>query len=247
MTERGQELSRGAGTALWRQIAEALKVRIAAGEHEPGERLPTEHQMAEGFGVNRHTVRRAVAALAEEGLVRIEQGRGTFVQESLIDYQVRRRTRFTDNLVRLNKEPSGRLLGVEQLTAEHAVAKALEIRRGSPVVMLERLGEADGRPLSLSSHYFAKGRFPGLLDAIAASGGSVTGALKLCGVADFTRKITRVTARMARSQETRLLQQAANKPVLVTEGINVDATGRPVEYSVARWAPDRVKIVFEGG
>ena len=240
------DLARGGGTALWRQIAETLKRGIASGEHPAGQQLPTEHQMAEAFGVNRHTVRRAVSALAEEGLVRIEQGRGTFVQESVIDYAVGRRTRFSENLVRMNKEPAGRILRVEEISADAEVAKALEIRRGSAVVMVERLGEADGRPLSISSHYFAKARFPNLA-AMVEEAGSVTAALRQSGISDYTRRVTRVTARTAQASESRLLQQPPNKPVLVTEGINVDAAGRPVEYSVARWAPDRVKIVFEGG
>ena len=66
------DLARGDGTALWRQIALRLETNIVAGHQRPGERLPTEHQMAEEFGVNRHTVRRAIASLEEAGLVRIE-------------------------------------------------------------------------------------------------------------------------------------------------------------------------------
>ncbi len=105
MTEQGQDkdLARGKGMALWRQIAERLESDIVAGRHRPGERLPTEHRMAETFAVNRHTVRRAVASLEEAGLVRIEQGRGTFVQESVVDYRVKQRTRFSENLLNASR------------------------------------------------------------------------------------------------------------------------------------------------
>ncbi|HYG90641.1 MAG TPA: phosphonate metabolism transcriptional regulator PhnF [Azospirillum sp.] len=241
-----QDLARGTGTALWSQIAERLKRDIMSGNREPGERLPTELRMAEEFGVNRHTVRRAVAALAEQGLVRIEQGRGTFVQESVIDYRVKKRTRFSENMLGHRKEPSGRFLAIREEPAEEAVAKALELRKGTMVVVVERLGEADGRPISIASHYFPKARFPSLPDVMRDCG-SISLAMERLGVGDYTRKVTKVTARVARAADARLLQQSPNKPILMTEGINVDGSGRPVEYSVARWASDRVQMVFEPG
>lgn len=239
-------LARGQGTALWRQIAERLEAAILAGRHQPGAQLPTEHQMAEEFGVNRHTVRRAVAALEEAGLVRIEQGRGTFVQESVIDYRVKQRTRFSENVTNSRQEPSGRILSVREEVAEDAVARALELRKGSAVWVVERVGEANGRPLSVASHYFPKARFPSLGEVLAELG-AITPTMERLGVGDYTRKITKVTARVARAADARLLQQPPNKPILMTEGINVDRTGRPVEYSVGRWASDRVQIVFEPG
>ena len=244
MTDPG--LARGKGTALWRQIAERLEKDIVAGRPRPGERLPTEQQLAEEFGVNRHTLRRAVAALEEAGLVRIEQGRGTFVQESVVDYRVRRRTRFSENVVNARQEPSGRLLQTREEPAEDAVARALQLRKGSPVWVIERIGEANGRPINVTSHYFAKGRFP-TLPATFAEAGTITATLERLGVADYTRKITRVTARTARAADARLLQQPPNKPILMTEAINVDSAGRPIEYSVGRWASDRVQMVFEPG
>ncbi|QBC42426.1 hypothetical protein C1H71_01845 [Iodobacter fluviatilis] len=62
------------------------------------DRLPNETDLATRFAVNRHTIRRALQAIEAQGLVRIEQGRGTFVQEELIDYQLGRRTRFSHSL-----------------------------------------------------------------------------------------------------------------------------------------------------
>lgn len=238
------DLARGEGMALWRQIALRLEKDIVDGRCQPGLRLPTEQQLAVEFGVNRHTVRRAVASLEAAGLVRIEQGRGTFVQESVVDYRVKQRTRFSENILNARQEPSGQILAIREEAAEGAVAKALELRKGSPVWVIERVGEANGRPISVSSHYFAKARFPGLPE-IFVEAGTISATLERLGVGDYTRKITCVTARTARAADARLLQQASNKPILLTEGINVDAAGRPVEYSVGRWASDRVQIVFE--
>ena len=239
-------LDRGGGTTLWLQIAAQLEKQILGGQWKPGERLPTEHDLADEFSVNRHTARRAVAALSERGLVRVEQGRGTFVQESVIDYRIGRRTRFSENLSSQNRHPSGSLLRAVSIPAEEPVARALGLRKGSPVIVIECLGEADGRPINVSSHYFSKARFPDLATYFRETG-SITKALAKSGVADYARKSTKVTARPARASDARLLGQPTSRPILMTEAINIDATGQPIEYSVARWASDRVQMVFEPG
>src|SRR5580704_3210773 len=99
-----ETIERGAGVALWRQIEERLQAEIAGGAVMPGARLPTEHDLAARFQVNRHTVRRALAGLVQRGLVRVEQGRGAFVQEDVIDYALGKRTRFTENILRHRRE-----------------------------------------------------------------------------------------------------------------------------------------------
>ena len=68
------------GVALWRQVADGIERGIADGRFAAGEKLPGEVEIAETYRVNRHTVRRALAALAERGLVRAERGSGTYVE-----------------------------------------------------------------------------------------------------------------------------------------------------------------------
>ena len=68
------------GVALWRQVADGIERGIADGSFAAGEKLPGETEIAETYRVNRHTVRRALATLAERGLVRAERGSGTYVE-----------------------------------------------------------------------------------------------------------------------------------------------------------------------
>ncbi|MEY4844245.1 MAG: hypothetical protein RL312_526, partial [Pseudomonadota bacterium] len=100
-------LARGAGVALWRQIALALEADIAGGKRQPGERLPTEAVLTERFAVNRHTVRRALEELEARGIIRVEQGRGAFVAEDVLDYPLGPRTRFSETIRRQNREAQG--------------------------------------------------------------------------------------------------------------------------------------------
>src|SRR3954470_7462517 len=121
-------LARGQGVALWRQIAGSLETEIAGGGLSPGARLPTEAELTARYGVNRHTVRRAMEELENRGLVRIEQGRGSFVAEDVLDYPVGPRTRFSETIRRQNREPQGRILRIEEMPAESNVAELLKLR-----------------------------------------------------------------------------------------------------------------------
>jgi len=232
------------GVALWRRIVEAVEVQIAAGTLPPGARLPTEAQMATQFAVNRHTVRRALEELSRNGLVRVEQGRGSFVAEDVLDYTVGPRTRFSEWIRRHNKDPSGRTLDLRELPADAAIAAGLGVRPGGKVVRLERLGLADGRPVSLGLHHFPAARFPRLLAALR-DGAGISEALAQAGVADYRRQATRISARMPTEQEAALLAMPRNRPLLVTENVNVDSAGAVVEFGLSRYPTPRVQIVFE--
>jgi GntR family phosphonate transport system transcriptional regulator len=237
---------RGTGVALWRQIAGEIEAAIADGTLAPGSRLPTEAELAGRYGVNRHTVRRAMEELARDGQVRVEQGRGSFVAEDVLDYAVSARTRFSEWIRRHDREPSGRVVSLATMPAPRAIAEALGIPSGEAMVRLERLGMADGRPVSLGQHHFAVARFPGIESALAAHG-TISAALASLGVADYFRRVTRVSARLPRPEEAALLETSRSRPLLVTENINVDAEGRVVEFGLARYPTPRVQIVFEPG
>lgn len=74
------------GLSIWKQIEKQLLADISGGVFAPGDKMPTEMELVRRFGVNRHTVRRAMAALVDSNVVRVEQGRGAFVQEQILDY-----------------------------------------------------------------------------------------------------------------------------------------------------------------
>lgn len=229
---------------LWRQIRDRLRAEILDGTHAPGERLPTEQALARVFGVNRHTVRRAVASLVELGLVRAEQGRGTFVMENVLYYPIGKRTRFTETVERQNRSRGRRILSAEVAKADAKVASSLGMLRGRAVIRLRSVAEVDGRPVSLSEDYFKRSRFPDI-DRHALDTLSITESLRLCGVDDYFRKVTRVTTRLPKKEEADALCQPLTRPILVTENLDVDGEDHPVSFGLTVWAGDRVQLVFE--
>lgn len=237
-------MERGGGIALWRQIHEQLRKDILGGAIKPGGMLPPEHALAERFAVNRHTVRRAIAHLAEQGLVETRQGSGTYVPEAVMDYAVKKRTRFSEAVSAQSRVPTLRVIASSTKAATDSAAKALGLRRGARLICIRTLGEADGTALSLADHYFAAGRFPNLAQTVERTG-SISLALKEFGIEDFSRTSTRVTARLPVRADAELLQQPPQRPVLLCESVNATPDGKPLEYGRTQFAGDRLQLVFE--
>lgn len=237
-------IDRESGMAVWRQIEETLADEIRSRRWEEGQRLPTEAELSGRFGVNRHTLRRAISALVDRGLVRVEQGRGAFVRENVLEYLVGRRTRFTENVRRANRSPGGRSLSLKRMRASREVSEPLNVAPGTAVIRLETVGEVDGRPLSYGVHWFPGRIFPEFAEAYEPSH-SITRVMEHHGMADYARAVTKVTARMPDATDAEILSQPRTRPILFVESVNIDSGGRPIQLSHVRYAADRFQMVFE--
>ena len=243
----GTEAPAGAKkTPLWRSIAQALTTDIAEGRYAPGDKLPTEAELSARFGVNRHTVRRALGEMAAQGLTHARRGAGVFVTQAPTDYPIGRRVRFHQNLRAAGRLPSREILSGETRAAAPREAEALHLPPGAPVHVSEGRSLADGQPMALFRSVFPAERFPELLSLLAESG-SVSAALAHYGVGDFIRASTRLTAKQATATQALHLRLREGDPILRTVGINVDSDGRPVEYGHTWFAGERVTLVLDAG
>lgn len=231
-------------TALWTSIALSLTADIAEGRFQTGDQLPTEAQLAAKFGVNRHTVRRALASLAEQGLVHARRGAGVFVTAQPTDYPIGRRVRFHQNVAAGGQTPGKQVLSALTRSADAREAEALDLAEGDPVHVYDGLSLVDGQPVAIFTSVFPAARLPGLIEALEHTA-SVTEALRHCGVPDYIRKSTRITAKLANLVQSQHLLIPEGAPVIRTSGINVDPDGRPVEYGRTWFAGDRVTLTLE--
>ncbi len=237
---------RRSGVAVWKQIADTLSTEIRDRAFTATGRLPSENELSTRFGVNRHTLRQAVAALQLDGLVRIEPGRGTFVQHELLDYVLSRRTRFSENLQRQGLLPSKQLLTAREIPAPERAAHELGLDKGASVLMVEMLDEANEQPIALAKAYYPAVRFAGLLDMLG-SGSCTTDILRHFGVEDYVRAESRVTTQMPSDETARLLRQPVTRPVLCVECLDVDMAGRAIKYGETVFCGDRVQLVVGAG
>ncbi len=226
---------------IWATIAGTLKAELSGGHYRPGDKLPTEAELALRFGVNRHTVRHALAALSEAGLVHSRRGAGVFVTARPTDYRLGQRVRFHQNVLAAGQVPSRRITRCETRPGDAGEARALRLRPGDPVLVVEGISLADGQPLAAFRSLFGATRFPDLAEAIRAEG-SITRALSACGLADYVRAETRLTAQLADPVLALALQVRAGSAVLRSEAVNVDRDGQPVELGTTWFAGERVTL-----
>jgi GntR family phosphonate transport system transcriptional regulator len=231
-------------TPIWQAIATALSGEIAAGHYGLGDKLPTEAALSARFGVNRHTVRRALRDLGDRGLTHSRRGAGVFVAAKPTDYPLGRRVRFHQNLQAAGRLPGKEILATETRAASIPEAEALALPGGAMVHVYDGLSLADGQPIAVFRSVFPAARFPGLIAALHEER-SVTAALARFGVADYTRASTRLNATTATPTQALHLRIGDGAPVLRTVGINVDSDGRPVEYGTTWFAGDRVTITLD--
>lgn len=238
-------VERRTGVALWRQIADRIRQAINLGEFDDVMMMPPETVLAERFGVNRHTVRNALAALASEGLVQAVQGRGTLLlRRDRLSYPIGKRTRFSDGLQGQADRLSFVALSSGTGAATREIAEALRVPVGTPMTLLETLGSADGIPLSRASHAFVAETFSGMPEAFSRLG-SITRALAELGVADYTRLSTEVVARHALAEEVAELKLSPGAILLETIAVNADLAGQPIQFSRTRFSADRIKLKIE--
>ncbi len=200
--------------------------------------------MAERFGVNRHTVRQAVGYLADEGLVHSRRGAGVFVLTKPIDYRLSKRVRFRQNLLAAGRLPERRVLSVEVCAASDEDARTLKLELGEPVAIARAISFADGTPVALAESRFPEVRLPGLSVALAEEG-SVTDALARVGVPDYRRASTRLAAALASATQALHLRLREGAPLLLSDSLNCDANGVPVEHGRTWFASERITLTLD--
>jgi GntR family transcriptional regulator len=237
------ELRRRAEPAAYVQIEEELAERIRTGMLRPGDRIPSERELAEQIQVSRMTVRQALGRLADRGLLVRERGRGTFVSEPKLIQSLSRLNGFYDQMISQGILPSSRLLSGEEVLANAAVAQLLDLRIGEPIYKVLRLRLGGGVPLALERSFFPARLVPGLLD-YDLERHSIYRLMER-----YDARPVRATQSLepvsARDQEAEALEVPAGSPLMLVERIAWDAQDRAVEYAKDIYRGDRSRFVAE--
>lgn len=146
------------------RIREELRQRVLSGQYRPGERIPSEPQLAREFRVSRGTVERAIRGLVEEGLLIREQGRGTFVAPPRLETTSFRLSTFAEEAQRMGVTPSTRLIRAHVIPADKTLAEMLHIQQGASVIEIVRVHLADGEPVVYEKRQLAYALCPQLLE-----------------------------------------------------------------------------------
>lgn len=235
-------------TALYRSIANELQDRINRGEWLPGERLPAEPVLGEQFGVNRLTVRQALSYLRQAGVLDIRQGSGTFVtnpspvleiavdpahtlDEGSVHASIKSVVNdVTERVLDYGPDPSttaARHLGIEP----------------ARIARLDTLVGSGGDPFAVSSYWLDASAFPGIDTAWIGEAPMSSVLRERYGVTLFY-DWRAFSASAAGDIEVAYLGGHVGAPIIVRDGVSVDAEGAPVYYVRRRIRSERASYVI---
>lgn len=236
-------VSRAHGEALHAQLAEAMRLRIRSGEWPPGHRLPPEPALAEEIGVSRGTLRRGLAVLVAEGLVRQVPGRGTFVADpTTLPVATLRLTTLAEDIAGQGEELSTVVVSAGLVPAPTAAAEELRLAEGERVFAIERIRSAGGRPLARLRNFVVPALAPGIerVDfAVETLFGVLEGRYGLA-IDGARRRFSAVNADAATAEA---LDLEPGRALQFLEQVTLLDDGRPVEYSEVWLDSDRLRIV----
>lgn len=214
---------------LYGQIKELLLRRVAEGEWQENEALPSEWELAGELAVSQGTVRKALTELVSAGLLYRQQGRGTFVAEATSDWG-------DGKLVSAglpDERPESliqELLGCWKANAPEEVSNLLGVRRLAPMLRIRQLWRLGGQAVALDDAYVSAERFEGLESRWIRQCGGVYSALqRRFGVRP---KILFEQARAvpAQREDAQLMGVPAETPLLAIVRLSGSIEGEPVEW-----------------
>lgn len=199
------------------QLGQILRQRILKGEYAAGTKIPSEWQLCEEFNVSRGTVRKAIDTLLHEGLLRTEQGQGTYVVEDL--WRSRSfllLSNFNEDVIRENQTPRTTVIEKQILGAPSRIAHRLSLVKGEEIFYIARLRWADNQPVVYEQRYLAKRLCPSLLDEDLENQ-SIHELLVMKYQLPLIRALHSIEAHVLSKHEAELLQTQAGKAAFYIE------------------------------
>jgi GntR family transcriptional regulator len=221
---------------LYRQVEDLILEDVSSGILKEGDLIPSEIELARRYGVHQGTVRKAILNLTQKGILYRKQGKGTFVVFHRNNVKRYRNYRFVNAPHTEFSHLSIALIDLRTIQASHETAEHLQIKKGSQVIQLERIGKVGDDSFLHTISYLPKRLYPGL-EKYSATDFVKNTLWKLQEIYFKIRVRSReefVSAVAADSETARLLETQAGDPILRIRMIATCETGEIVEYRISQ-------------
>ncbi|MFC7752781.1 GntR family transcriptional regulator [Tsukamurella soli] len=205
-----------------------------------GDSLPAERQLAEQLGVSRTTLRKALAELSAEGVLRREHGSGTYVAPPKV-VRVRQLTSLTEDFGVNGMAVGSRVLSVDHIAADGETLQQLELRPGAKVYRVTRLRTLDDEPIAIEVAHL-----PGPLRGLGGrlhAGDSLYELLRVQYGREVAAVEDVVETALATPVEAELLEVPPGHPLLMIHRQGRDGAGVVIEWTRCVYRGDRFKFV----
>jgi GntR family transcriptional regulator len=238
---RSERVDVAGDAPLYRRVKETLARQITDGTMPPGAQLPSERSLCERFGVSRVTARRALTALVEEGLVVSSPGRGWYVSEGPLSEPPNMLLSFTAMARARGFDPSARVLRSEVRSATLDESESLQVAPGAELLELERVRLLDGLPVAVDRSLVPVALCPAIVTSDFARESLYDVLAREARVVPISAACT-IEATSAGEEIGSLLDVGPHEPVLVSQQVTKDRSGRPVELSRIVYRGDRYRF-----
>ena len=226
--------------ALYRRIYRDLKESISNGTYKPGDRLPSELELARSYGVSRITSRQALDLACSEGLIIRRQGMGSFVAPARVDQHLIRLTDFVEDMSEAGLRPSSRVLHLSEEPAPAVVAGLLALPADAIVTRLDRLRLADDVPLALDWTWLPRA-FGKLLEGEDLTAQTIYEILENYYQIPVLYGEYSIEACGAGPDQAELLGVVANEPLLLLSRTSFTTHHVPIYHQRRFYRADKVK------
>ncbi len=223
-------LDRSAGAPLWAQFRDVVRGKILQGELAVGDKLPTEAEFGEQYGISRIVVREALADLVRNGLIYKIRGQGAFVSARERDEDfVSTVLGFSDEMERKGRTVRTQVLRQELRAPTAHEASSLGLAEDGQVVALKRLRSVDGELQLLVETAVPADLVPGL-HRTRLENRSLYDVLRRQYGLRIVRAERWIDAIQPDAETCELLGMKEPEPLLRIESIAYGANGRPLEH-----------------
>ena len=242
MKSHASPLDRRSVIPLYRQIQQRLLNQIQKGRFKLGCPLPSIEQIAARMGVSQMTVRQAVRALCEQGVIYSRQGKGTFISGIKLERDFRQVLSFTEETAARGAKPSSKVLSFDVQRPSNEVRKALGLSGEDKVFCLRRVRHGDSAPMGIECSCLPVTLCPGLMEYFDPKGSLYEELAEQYGIQVMvTDEVVEVGK--ANAKEARLLEIAPQSPVFLFTRVSYLENGTPIEHVQSIYSGGRYKIV----
>jgi len=211
---------------LYVQLMGQITKDIEEGKYRPGDKIMTEAEMVEHYGVSVITVRKAVGNLVEKGILIRKQGKGTFVSRPKFSRNIKKLQSFSEMCYQMGVEPGAKMIVNQLVEADDETADCLGVEPGSKVVSIVRLRFADGTPVVIEENFFPL-KYAFLLDA-RFDDNSLFDFLKVKSGVCVAASEKIIELCRASAQEAENLRMKKGDPLLLVKSTAFDNFGEPL-------------------
>ena len=239
---RPSPLNRRSGIPLYHQIQQRLLDHIESGELKPGTPMPSIERIADRMGVSQMTVRQAIRALCELGVIYSRQGKGTFISGIKLERDFRQVLSFTEESLARGAKPSSKVLSFDIKAPNQTVRAALRLGLHDNVFCLRRVRYGDSVPMGIEYSRLPVRLCPGLMETFDPTTSLYQELAEHYGIQLMvTDEVIEVGK--ADAEQARLLEIASKSPVFLFTRISYLENGMPAEYVTSVYPGDRYKVV----